>query len=165
MQVHQQKQVPWIDAAGAVQKPDSNHIAFLYYNGGRTVGFLENNGATAIYMLSTGNFTVLSGSSVLVLDSKVLFDSSDLEPTHLVRTWTPLEPNQFPWQQWQDPVVPSATDAIPAATLPRPLWKGSALGSVIKSALPLEAVNFTVGVGFCLMTCFSNYGVCRVAGV
>lgn len=147
-QLHRQVNVSWYDAAGTLHPADASHIAFVYKaapGNGPDVIFFENKGSLANFSFSGLNFTVSADGSALALSNgTIVFDSNDLIPLGLVRTWAPVEGAlAAPWQAWADPLVPATTAAIPAPTAPRTPWVGSALGAVVDAPAPLEAVAFS----------------------
>lgn len=142
-----QVEVPFYPSSGgALAHPDPGHIVYVY-PGATDLGFLENhNSSTAIFVWQGTNFTVDPGTVVLAwANGTVLFDSGDVAPFPYKRAWTP-EPNSLgaptTFSVWQDPVVPSTPAGIPTPTAPRTPWVGSALGAVVTSPSPLEAVAF-----------------------
>jgi hypothetical protein len=149
-QLHQQVQVPYYPVSGGPLNPgDSEHVAFVYpaAEGLPAVAFFENTGRPAIFTWLGFNYTVTGGNTLAWGNGTVIFSSDDVTPFGLKRVWNALpQSSTFAspgWTQWLDPVVPSSPSAIPAPTPSRTPWSGSALGAVIASALPLEAVNFT----------------------
>lgn len=149
-QVHAQVPVPFSNASGSFPAGDAAHVAFLYPPPPAAVAFafIENGGAGAADMVFGGRaLRVAAGASLLVraADGAVLANSSDVEATGLARTWrgAGADALALPWTTWADPLVPACAADVPAPTPPRQAWAGSALGAVVHSGLPLEAVAFT----------------------
>jgi len=105
-----------------IENPDGVHDRVVTYNG--------------------VNYTVARGSSTLLLNDKVIFNTADVHGSGAVRTWTPA-PGFSMWRSWQDTVIPASPAAIPAPSPPYTPWTKSALGRVVRAIAPLEAVNFT----------------------
>jgi hypothetical protein len=148
-QLRRQVPLPFSNASGSFPAGDAAHVAFLYPPppAAAAVAFLENNGTGAADMVFAGrSLRVLGGASLLVRasDGAVLANSSDVEATGLARAWRSVSGALAPgaWGVWQDPLVPASAAEVPAPTPPRQAWVGSALGTVVRAALPLEAVAF-----------------------
>jgi hypothetical protein len=145
-QLHQQVNVSWYDSEGVLHPGDASHIAFVYKaapGAGPDVLFFENKASPAIFSFGGFNFSVSSGSVLALSNGTTIFDSNDVIPLGRVRTWTPAAGALGAWQAWADPLVPATPAAIPAPTVPRTPWVGSALGAVVTVPAPLEAVSFS----------------------
>ena len=149
-QLHEQVPVPFSNASGSFPSGDAAHVAFAYPPppAAAVVIFLENNSSGAADMVVAGRtYSVTGGASLLVRagDGAVLANSSDVEQTGLVREWVPASGAiaSGAWSTWADPLVPASAADVPPPTPPRQVWAGSALGTVLHSAAPLEAVNFS----------------------
>jgi hypothetical protein len=147
-QLHSQVPVPFSNASGTFPSGDAAHVAFFYPPPPRPAAafFLENNASGAADMVAVGRtYSVAGGASLLVRagDGAVLANSSDVEQTGLVREWAPAAGAiaRGAWSTWADTLVPASAAAVPPPTPPRQVWAGSALGAVVHSAVPLEAVN------------------------
>jgi hypothetical protein len=146
-QVHLQVQVPYYPPTGPLVPGDAKHIAFVYPAavGLPAVAFFENTGGDPVNFLWLGaNYSVVPGCALAWGNGTVIFSSDDVRPVGFARQWQPAPAGTLGrFSMWVDTVVPASPAAIPAPTPPRTPWVGSALGAVIASALPLEAVNFT----------------------
>ena len=83
-----------------------------------------------------------ASSSTLVRDGKVLFCTADVQGGGAVHRWSPA-PGFTGWKTWSDPVIAASASALPPPSPPATPWHGSALGRVVRAAVPLEAVNFS----------------------
>ena len=155
-QLHGQVPVPFSNASGSFPAGDAAHVAFFYPPppAAPDIAFIENNASGAADMVVAGRtFRVAGGASLLVRasDGSVLANSSDVEATGLTHGWSPVAAAaasrdsafSVPWTAWADTLVPASAAAVLPPTPPRQAWVGSALGAVVHSALPLEAVAFS----------------------
>ena len=138
-QLRMQKNVSVIDPATGKPLPGQAYIyvygaaAFLERPNGRAAGTIEWEGV---------KYAVPGFSSSLVKGGRTLFNTADVQGGGAVHRWTPV-PGFTGWKTWRDTAVADSASALPPPSPPAPLWSGSALGRVVRSAAPMEAVNFS----------------------
>ena len=116
-------------------------VAFVYVYG--AAAFLENTGRKDGTVDYGGvKFFVPGGSSSLVKGGKTLFNTDDVKGGGAVHRWSPVT-GFSGWKTWRDTVIAATAAALPPPSPPAPLWSGSALGRVVRSNTPMEAVNFS----------------------
>ena len=131
-----------VDAQVNASQPCNNT-----YNKTTHCGFSSRNNCCTAFVYSAAGHTVEfheidRKESKLLLDGKVLFDSTDVQNVPGPHVWT-RQTQKLQWSAWKDPVIVSSADKLAPASPPYATWKGSALGRVAIAMQPLEQVNFT----------------------
>ena len=137
-QVNQQVNIPILSGGGWVTT--GKQYAFIYGapGGGGSAAFLENQGASGIVQFAGRNYTSTGGSMLIIgASGALIFDTSLVQPTNVLRTWTPTSALPFSWSVYTEPPpaagAPNAPPAIPNSTV----------GTVVTTAIAIEQLKLT----------------------
>ena len=89
------------------------------------------------------------GSTSIIKNGEVIFNTADVKLTGTSHVWTPLTAaaglptDSAAWSSYQDASIAATAADLPAPSKSYTPWSGSSLGRVVVSPAPMEAVNFT----------------------
>lgn len=132
-QVHLEQNVTMVDHKGVTVR------VYVYNSDGSEVVFLENPSVGGTVVWKNKSYVLPQNSVSLLNNGHVVFNSADVQIDPTTHTWRPTNESLSDWKAWSDPVI----GPLPDPSKPFTKWSGSALGRVVESPLPLEAVNFS----------------------